>query len=237
MAREIRVNSWSARNVLSLSDVKFVIMSLIWSILPWMCIGGGLTFSFLVGGFVFVAVFAFEMSFFDLVFWGPKFNSFIRQSVKTLYLFLIEMAGMTYSIPFCIFATGGESNKNMALFLEMVTLSCFSVAPLLATVHPCGCFACRCAVQAVAALLFVATSDDMFPSSSVGILILAWSLPLIFYYAHTCSLITEIMNKKTCSTSLLGGWSGTHCAIWLCSMTCRPYDVLSRSYDWEDNLF
>lgn len=75
--------------------------------------------SFFSEKFVSVAMFTFEMSFFDAVFWRPEFNSFMRQSTKTLDLFLVEMAEMTCSIPFCIFATGGESNKNMALILRL----------------------------------------------------------------------------------------------------------------------
>ena len=38
-------------------------------------------------------------------------------------------------VPFCIFATIGESDRDMVLFLDMVTFSFSSVAFLLATVH------------------------------------------------------------------------------------------------------
>ena len=68
---------------------------------------------FLAGEFKFVAVFTFGMP--------------MRQSAKRLHLFLVEMSGLMCSIPFCIFATGGESNRDVVLFLDMVTLSDFLV--------------------------------------------------------------------------------------------------------------
>ena len=55
----------------------------------------------------------------------------------------------------------------------------------------------------VAALLFVTVSDGMLPFPGVKVLVLAWNLCLICYYAHIRSLI--IANEKACSTSLLGG--------------------------------
>ena len=56
-------------------------------------------------------------------------------SAKTLYLFLVEMSGLMCSVSFCIFATEGESDRDVALFLEIVTVNCFFMAFLLATVH------------------------------------------------------------------------------------------------------
>ena len=101
------------------------------------------------------------------------------------------------------------------VFLRMVNLGCSSVAfllqvykftsYLLVTVHVDTLPADAQSRFAVAALLFVAVSNDIFSSSDVRVLILTWSLCFIFYDAHTCSLITEIVNKKACSTSLLGG--------------------------------
>ena len=61
--------------------------------------------------------------------------SLMTQSANKLYLFLIAMSGLICSIPFCIFATTGESDRGVVHFLDKITFSFSSVAFLLATVH------------------------------------------------------------------------------------------------------
>lgn len=63
------------------------------------------------------------------------------------------------------------------------------MAFLLVTVHVDALTAGAQSRFTVTVLLFVAVSDDMFSSLDVEVLILTWNLSLIFYFAHTCSLI------------------------------------------------
>lgn len=113
------------------------------------------------------------MSFCKSVFWIES-SVLVTQSVETLYLFLVGMAGLTCSIPFYIFVTGDESDNDVSLSLESFFCD-FSLNH-----SPYRCLACKCAVQ-VAALLFVVV-PDMFSCLGVGVLILTWNLCLIFLF-------------------------------------------------------
>ena len=124
--------------------------------------------------------------------------SVTMQLAKILYLFLIGMSGLMLPILFCILATGGESDRDAVLFLDMVTLICFSVTFLLSAVYGDVLTADTHSRFAVACLLFLAVPVDKFSSSSVGVLILILSL----CFAYSCSL-TAIENRKSCLTSLL----------------------------------
>ena len=85
-------------------------------------------------------------------------------------------------VPFCIFATIGESDRDMVLFLDMVTFSFSSVAFLLATVHVDALSACALSRFAIPSFLFVALSDNMsFCSGVVLILTRNLCLILLFY--------------------------------------------------------
>ena len=48
---------------------------------------------------------------------GSEFSSLMTQSAKTLYLVLVGMFGLMCSIPFYIFASGGDSDRDVALLL------------------------------------------------------------------------------------------------------------------------
>lgn len=106
-------------------------------------------------------LFAFEISFCDPVFWGPESSSFIRQSAKIPVPVSSRRSWFMYSIPF-MSATGGESDKNVVLFLEIVTSSCSSVTFLLVTVRVNALPADAQSRFAVAALLSVAMSNIYF---------------------------------------------------------------------------
>lgn len=105
----------------------------------------------MVGYILFVTVFYLSLSL-----------SLIKQSAKTV--FLVRLAGFMSSILCCIFVIGGKiPERNLVLFLVVITLACSSVAFLFVIRLPC----LLVSRFAVAALLF---------ATSVQVYVLAWSL-------------------------------------------------------------
>ena len=77
---------------------------------------------------------------------------------------LVGIAGLMCSISCCIFAMESESEKDVALYLVVITLTCSFVVYFLS-----GVTQSRFAAMA---LLFVTVSNGMFSFSDVRVLIL-----------------------------------------------------------------